>query len=152
MKRWSLIAGLLAGAALTGCAAMSGTPSASSPSPVIDRIVRRRQLRVGTSGPSRRSTPPPRTVPSSASTSISPRRSPTRWAWNLELVPMQFSELLPALQHGDVDMVLSGLTMTPERNLRVAFVGPYLVSGMSVLTKSNALRGCAGPRRSTRRT
>jgi len=57
----------------------------------------------------------------------------------LKLVPIQFPELLGALVHGDVDMVLSGLTMTPERNLHVAFVGPYLVSGMSILTKEKTM-------------
>src|SRR5262249_6322912 len=50
MKRWSLSLGLLACAALAGCAAMSGSSTASSPSPVIDRIVKSGELRVGTSG------------------------------------------------------------------------------------------------------
>jgi polar amino acid transport system substrate-binding protein len=46
-----------------------------------------------------------------------------------------FSELLPALQAGKVDMIVSGMTMTPERNLKVAFIGPYYVSGKGILTK-----------------
>ena len=32
--------------------------------------------------------------------------------------------------------MISGLTMTPERNARVAFAGPYFISGTSLLTKS----------------
>ena len=36
---------------------------------------------------------------------------------------------------GQVDMVLSGMTMTPGRNLKVAFVGPYFASGKSILAK-----------------
>ena len=40
-------------------------------------------------------------------------------------------------------MVLSGLTMTPQRNMQVAFVGPYLVSGMSMLTKSKTMAQAA---------
>jgi ABC-type amino acid transport substrate-binding protein len=32
--------------------------------------------------------------------------------------------------------VISGVTITPERNARVAFAGPYFISGKSVLTKS----------------
>jgi polar amino acid transport system substrate-binding protein len=43
--------------------------------------------------------------------------------------------LLPALQAGEVDMVLSGMTITPKRNLKVAFVGPYFISGKAFLTK-----------------
>jgi polar amino acid transport system substrate-binding protein len=32
-------------------------------------------------------------------------------------------------------MVLSGMTITPARNLKVAFVGPYLITGKSILGK-----------------
>ena len=48
---------------------------------------------------------------------------------------MQFSDLLPALQSGKVDMIVSGMTMTPERNMKVAFVGPYYVSSKGILIK-----------------
>ena len=50
-------------------------------------------------------------------------------------VTMPFNQLLPALESGKVDMVISSLTMTPKRNLKVAFVGPYYVSGKGILTK-----------------
>lgn len=52
---------------------------------------------------------------------------------------MAFSELLPALEAGKVDMVLSGMTMTPMRNLKVAFVGPYYISGKGILTKAKTI-------------
>lgn len=52
-----------------------------------------------------------------------------------ELVEMPFAELLPALRRGDVDLVISGMTITPDRNARVAFAGPYFISGKSLLTK-----------------
>ena len=58
---------------------------------------------------------------------------------NLRVETMPFSHLLPALEGGKVDMVISGMTITPDRNLRVAFVGPYLVTGKSVLTKEATL-------------
>ena len=41
----------------------------------------------------------------------------------LSLVIKPFPELLPALEAGEVDMVISGLTITPERNMKVDFVG-----------------------------
>ena len=47
-----------------------------------------------------------------------------------------FADLIPAIERGEVDIVISGMTITPERNARVAFVGPYFISGKSVLTKS----------------
>jgi polar amino acid transport system substrate-binding protein len=53
----------------------------------------------------------------------------------LTLKPMPFNDLLPALEAGKVDMVLSAMTIVPTRNLRVAFVGPYFASGKSILTK-----------------
>ncbi len=57
----------------------------------------------------------------------------------LEIVEKDFGDLLPAVESGDVDLVMSGVTITPERNLRAAFVGPYFLSGKSILTKSGLL-------------
>lgn len=57
----------------------------------------------------------------------------------LEIVPIPFTGLLDALEAGEVDIVMSGVTATLQRNLRVAFVGPYYVSGKSLLTKSSTL-------------
>lgn len=47
---------------------------------------------------------------------------------------MPFGDLLAAIKSGKVDVVLSGMTMTLERNLKIAFVGPYYVSGKGILT------------------
>ena len=41
-------------------------------------------------------------------------------------------------------MVIGGMTITPERNARVAFAGPYFISGMSVLAKSSVIEGVRG--------
>jgi polar amino acid transport system substrate-binding protein len=57
----------------------------------------------------------------------------------LSLVIKPFAELLPALEAGDVDMVISGMTITPERNMKVAFAGPYHISGKALLTKFKSL-------------
>jgi polar amino acid transport system substrate-binding protein len=54
-------------------------------------------------------------------------------------VELPFAELLSSLEKGKVDLVISGVTITPERNTRVAFVGPYFITGKSVLTKSETL-------------
>ncbi|MGD8293612.1 MAG: transporter substrate-binding domain-containing protein [Desulfobacterales bacterium] len=50
-----------------------------------------------------------------------------------------FAELLPALEAGKVDMVLSSMTMTLPRNLKAAFVGPYYISGKGILTKTDKI-------------
>lgn len=52
---------------------------------------------------------------------------------------LPFTELLPALQRGEVDVVISNLTITPKRNMSVAFVGPYMTSGKCVLTRQESL-------------
>jgi polar amino acid transport system substrate-binding protein len=53
----------------------------------------------------------------------------------LNIKTMQFNELLPALEDGRIDMILSGMTITSQRNMKVAFVGPYFRSGKAILTK-----------------
>lgn len=58
-----------------------------------------------------------------------------------EFVKLEFDQLLDALDAGDVDVVMSGMTITPERVQRVAFVGPYFTSGKSFLTKDARLAG-----------
>ena len=55
----------------------------------------------------------------------------------LVLVETPFSELLSALERGDLDLVISSHTITPARNARVAFAGPYLISGASLLTRAD---------------
>ncbi len=57
----------------------------------------------------------------------------------LEIVERPFGELLPSLTGGEVDLVLSGMTITPERTVRASFVGPYYLSGKSILTRSAKL-------------
>jgi ABC-type amino acid transport substrate-binding protein len=52
---------------------------------------------------------------------------------------MPFGKLLGALVDGKVDMVMSGMAITAERSARASFIGPYLMSGKSVLTKSAVL-------------
>ncbi len=46
-----------------------------------------------------------------------------------------FEKLIPALKNGDIDIIVSNMTITPKRNTQVAFVGPYLTSGKCLITK-----------------
>jgi len=57
----------------------------------------------------------------------------------LKIKTMPFNKLLSALEKGEVDVVISNMTMNPKRNLKVAFVGPYMTSGKCVLTKKEGL-------------
>ncbi|MDJ0868668.1 MAG: transporter substrate-binding domain-containing protein [Myxococcota bacterium] len=55
------------------------------------------------------------------------------------IVRKPFAELLGALESGEVDVVISGMTINPGRNMRAAFIGPYLTTGKSILTRSAQL-------------
>jgi polar amino acid transport system substrate-binding protein len=57
----------------------------------------------------------------------------------LEIKAMPFGELMTALEENEIDMVLSGMSITPERTELVSFVGPYMMSGKSILTKNSTL-------------
>jgi polar amino acid transport system substrate-binding protein len=107
--------------------------------PVLNRIVKNNQLRVGMSGGQ-----PPFSVKSKDGQLIGYEVDVANLLANamgveLQIVQKPFGELLGALASGEVDVVMSGMTMTPERNLKAAFVGPYLVSGKSILTKDKTL-------------
>lgn len=60
-------------------------------------------------------------------------------AMDLELVLVEtpFAELITDLEASAIDLVISSMTITPARNARVAFAGPYLISGSSLLTRDD---------------
>ena len=68
-----------------------------------------------------------------------------RMGVELRLEKMAFAELLPALEKGQVDMVISGMTITPNRNVKVAFIGPYFISGKAFLTKIDTIASAKDP-------
>ena len=63
----------------------------------------------------------------------------------LKLIKKPFAELIPMLEAGELDVAMAGITMTPERNMRIAFAGPYFVSGKALLTRSETLARASGP-------
>lgn len=112
-----------------------GAGESAKVSPALDRIMARKELRVGTAA-----SMPPLNMTTKDGEIIGLEIDLARAFANamevkLTLSQMRFNELLPALEKGQVDMVLSGMTMTPQRNLKVAFVGPYFASGKSIVTK-----------------
>ncbi len=62
----------------------------------------------------------------------------------LEVRRLPFTGLIPALRRGDLDVVISNMTITPQRNMQVAFAGPYLESGKCMLTKDESLARVQG--------
>ena len=56
----------------------------------------------------------------------------------LQIVPMEFSGLIPALQTGNVDLVLSSMTATDERRKTIDFSDPYAFTGLAVLVRKDS--------------
>jgi polar amino acid transport system substrate-binding protein len=146
MKKFSAILVLILSLSiLYACATGTGTMTASSSSPVIDRILKKGELTVGTAAmmpPLNMTTKDGRIIGLEADLA---RYMADSMGVNLKLKAIQFSKLLPALESGQIDMILSGMTMTSMRNLKVAFVGPYYVSGKGVLTNVATLASVTDP-------
>ena len=54
----------------------------------------------------------------------------------IEFVPTKWSGIIPALLTGKFDVIIGGMGITPERNLKVNFSDPYEYSGMSLVANS----------------
>lgn len=57
----------------------------------------------------------------------------------LDLQVLPFGELISALEKDEIDMIISNMSITPERAERVTFVGPYMMAGKSILTRDSLL-------------
>ena len=51
----------------------------------------------------------------------------------IEIRDMEFAGLIPSLQGGKIDMIISGMTRTLTREKTVSFTQPYFVTGLCVL-------------------
>ncbi|MEO1079520.1 MAG: transporter substrate-binding domain-containing protein [Pseudomonadota bacterium] len=63
----------------------------------------------------------------------------------LELVTVRFEDLMSALEDGRADMVISGMTITAARTQEVSFVGPYVLSGKSLLARGESAANRSSP-------
>ena len=141
-SKWVIVA-LMIGCFLAGCAEMNQTTKPSS-SPVMDRIVSRGELRVGVSGdmpPMNLLTKDDKVIGMDVDVATMIAEA---MGVKLNLQRIDFKGLLPALESGSIDMIVSNMTMTPERNLKVAFVGPYFTSGKAFLTKRSSIAQAKG--------
>ena len=127
----ALLAGLMALTAAHSAQAMAGD--------TLQRVIDFQILKVGMSG-----NQPPMTMTNREGGLMGfdvdlARALAVAMKVKLEIKPMPFGELMTALEKNEIDMVLSNMSITPERTERVSFVGPYMMSGMSILTKSSVL-------------
>lgn len=104
---------------------------------VLSAIIKKGEIRIGTTG-----NQPPFSMKSKTGELIGyeidlANALAENMGVKLNLVEMKFSDLMGALKAGKIDAIMSGMTITPERNLSVLFAGPYVLSGKSLLTKSS---------------
>lgn len=135
-----LVTGALLAFLLSGCAQL-GEPGSGKGNTVsaLQRIQTRGELVLGTSG-----NMPPLNMLTRGGEVVGyevdlARMIADAMGVELRVKTMSFADLLPALEAGRVDLVLSGMAITPGRNLKTAFVGPYLVSGKCLLSTEESL-------------
>ncbi len=133
----------LAPLALAALMTLAG-PAAAKDSPVLDRILENGVMRVGMSG-----SQPPFNARSRSGQLIGlevdlSKQLAGALGVRLEIVEKPFGQLLAALDKGEMDLVMSGMAITPQRTQQFAFVGPYMMSGKSILTKSSTLAAARG--------
>lgn len=109
--------------------------------PSIDRILKKGELTIGTSGdypPFNMKTKDGKLVGYDVDLGTIVASS---MGVKVKFVQVPFDQLLTSLEKGKVDMVISAMSITPKRNLKHAFIGPYFISGQSmVTTKETAIK------------
>jgi ABC-type amino acid transport substrate-binding protein len=124
-RRFARAAAVLAVVAAIGCSSGQVTPRSRSDQPV---------LRVGVSPDA----PPIAFIRDGRIVGIEPDLGQAlvdHFRRPLVLVTMDWESLIPALLDGRIDAIMSGMTITPAREVRVAFADPYMRSGLVAATR-----------------
>lgn len=64
---------------------------------------------------------------------------------DMRIVEMAFGKLIPALEAGDIDVIMSGMRITEERARRVLFTRPYLEAGQMAIVHRDKVARFAQP-------
>ena len=128
MKKISLLLAVLVALAFTATAGIAGT---------LDEIQKRGKLRVGME---------PGYMPFELKNQKGQiigfdvdmaNRMAKAMGVELELVDTAWDGIIPALLTGKFDVIMSGMTLTQERNMSINFAPPYIVIGQSILVKKD---------------
>lgn len=116
--------------------ACNANPTPSAQDSKLQSIVKRGELIVGTSG---NMSPMTRSINDGKDAigfDVDLAKSIAKaMGVKLKIKVITFDKLIDALNNDEVDMVISNLTITPKRNLHVAFVGPYITSSKCIVTQ-----------------
>lgn len=58
----------------------------------------------------------------------------------LNFLELPWEELIPALTRGDIDIIMSGMSITPGRKEMIAFTEPYLHIGQMAITRVDEIQ------------
>ena len=132
MHRRAFVRGV-ASAALAGaaCAPRAEVARALSSESVIEQIKRRGKMKIGLS------TFTPWVIHDRKGELIGfeidvARRLAEDLGVEVEFMPTPWDGIIPALIAGSFDLIISGMSITPQRNLSVNFTMPYAHSGMHI--------------------
>lgn len=59
----------------------------------------------------------------------------------VEFVPTAWDGIIPALVSGNFDVIISGMSVTAQRNLTINFTDPYAYSGLAILANKSMTEG-----------
>lgn len=122
---------------LTACASAGGQSASTDPFPNIKRIQQAKVLKVGTGAgyyPFEMVDKQGKMVGFDMDIA---QAMADALGVQLEVVDFKdFDAIIPALGSGQIDLILAGMTITPERALVVNFSQPYFYSGQSVLVNN----------------
>ena len=140
MQRLLLVGALtilvLADAAVAQQAPSSGQPAASGPS-AFERVRGKRRLKVGIDA-----TYPPFGMAEGGDFTgfdVDIARAIAReLGVEAELINASFDGVFPALQNGSFDVVISAVTITPERSATMLFSDPYIGAGQQLVVRNDS--------------
>lgn len=144
-KMRNVLAVLLMIAFIPACASTDTTAKQAPAAGALDRIVQKGELTVGTAG-----SMPPYNMTTKDGKVIGfeidmAEMMAAAMGVKLNVKTMPFGDLLSALEAGQIDMAISSITITGKRNLKVAFVGPYGITGKGLLTKEKSMAEVKDP-------
>ena len=58
----------------------------------------------------------------------------------IEFVEIPWEQLIPSLTSGEIDVIMSGMSITPERKQKISFTEPYLHIGQMAITRVDEIQ------------
>jgi ABC-type amino acid transport substrate-binding protein len=139
--------GILGLPGIIGLLLITGLACSPSSEPTLERIRRQGVLRVGTDA-----TYPPFESVDPATGELTGfdvdliRAVADELPARVEFIVVPFDGIVPGLKTGKYDLIISAMTITPERARQVQFTHPYTVAGQSIVVRSDdaTVHGAAG--------